>query len=97
MAADVNANDFCVLWCGYHDYYLKKVHNKHERIDFAVIANPKLLCPGACAPGNPIISPNGDVGIDAMINVMAHELAETVTDPALNAYITQVNTGNEVG
>ncbi|RUS16953.1 hypothetical protein BC937DRAFT_90607 [Endogone sp. FLAS-F59071] len=70
----------------YHKTRVSARHGKHERVDYAMITNPKQLCPGACASGNPIMSPNGDVGIDAMINVMAHELAETVTDPELNAY-----------
>ncbi|KAJ1341220.1 hypothetical protein BSLG_004224 [Batrachochytrium salamandrivorans] len=26
-------------------------------------------------------SPNGDVGVDAMLSVLAHELAEAVSDP----------------
>lgn len=34
-----------------------------------------------CANTNPSISPNHDPGVDAMISVVAHELAETVSDP----------------
>jgi hypothetical protein len=37
------------------------------------------------------ISPNGNFGLDAAISVVAHELAETVTDPFLNAWNVQTD------
>jgi hypothetical protein len=40
-------------------------------------------------------SPNGDPPVDAMISVIAHELAETVTDPLLNAWYDA--SGYEIG
>ncbi|RUP20610.1 phosphate-induced protein 1 [Jimgerdemannia flammicorona] len=92
-AADVTVEGFCVSWCGYHDSYMQS----KSRMDFAMVANPKTICPAACASGNPIVSPNGDVGIDAQINVLAHEVSEAVSDPALNAYITEVGAGEENG
>lgn len=33
-----------------------------------------------------VSSPNGDPAIDAAVNIFAHELAETATDPLLNAW-----------
>ena len=43
--------------------------------------------------GQTTSSPNGDIGADAMVSVIAHELEEAVTDPNLNAWYD--NRGNE--
>ena len=40
-------------------------------------------------------TPNGDFGVDSMISVLAHELAETGSDPLLNAWYDSA--GNENG
>ncbi|KAL0403072.1 UNVERIFIED_CONTAM: protein EXORDIUM-like 3 [Sesamum radiatum] len=58
--------------------------------------NSAKLCPGVCAypfavpdyiPGlKPVKSPNGDVGVDGMISVIAHEIAELSTNPLVNAW-----------
>ncbi|KAF5785727.1 putative protein EXORDIUM [Helianthus annuus] len=53
-------------------------------------------CPGLCAypfvvpdyargAVKPLKSPNGEVGVDTMISVIAHEMAEMATDPLVNA------------
>lgn len=39
-------------------------------------------CLAACAPRNNInASPNGDVELDSLLSIMAHELTEAITDP----------------
>ncbi|KAJ0743080.1 putative protein EXORDIUM [Helianthus annuus] len=54
-------------------------------------------CPGLCAypfvvpdfargAVKPLKSPNGEVGVDTMISVIAHEMAEMATDPLVNAW-----------
>ncbi|KAJ6971106.1 protein EXORDIUM-like 3 [Populus alba x Populus x berolinensis] len=53
-------------------------------------------CPGVCAypfavpefrPGwKALKSPNGDVGVEGMISVIAHEIAELATNPLVNAW-----------
>ncbi|GAA0176425.1 hypothetical protein LIER_29421 [Lithospermum erythrorhizon] len=58
--------------------------------------NSAKLCPGVCAypfavpnfmPGlRSVKSPNDDVGVDGMISVIAHELAEVATNPLDNAW-----------
>jgi hypothetical protein len=42
------------------------------------------LCPTACSTQT--ASPNGNLGADAIVNVIAHESAEAVSDPTLNAW-----------
>ncbi|KAK7854881.1 protein exordium-like 3 [Quercus suber] len=54
------------------------------------------FCPGVCAypfavpdyiPGlKPLKSPNGDVGVDGMVSVIGHEIAELATNPLVNAW-----------
>jgi hypothetical protein len=60
-------------------------------------ANPaigQVLYPvSGCFPGTPY--PNGSI-VDAAINVSAHEIVETVTDPLGNAWYFQ-NTSGEIG
>ena len=46
-----------------------------------------------CTPQSP--TPNGDFGVDSMISVLAHELAETGSDPLINAWYDA--SGNENG
>jgi phosphate-induced protein 1 len=53
-------------------------------VKFAFIGDAAGPSFGACAVQS--TSPNGDAGADAMISVMAHELAETVSDPEGNAW-----------
>eukprot|EP00897_Mesotaenium_endlicherianum_P010896 jgi/Mesen1/9835/ME000070S09122 len=70
------------------------------QLPYAWVGNPSEQCPGFCgfpfkAPAfipeqyaTTLRSPNGDAGLDAMIATLAHELAETATDPFLNAWFT---------
>lgn len=38
-------------------------------------------------PGfKPVKSPNGDVGVDGMVSVIGHEIAELATNPFVNAW-----------
>ena len=43
------------------------------------------------------VSPNGNPGVDALINVMSHELTETATDPETTTGWRSPITGNENG
>jgi hypothetical protein len=44
-------------------------------------------CVNGCVPStNQQASPNGDVPVDGMISVLAHEIAEAGSDPELNAW-----------
>jgi hypothetical protein len=78
----------CTQWCGWHDHY--KTGSNDVKI--AVIWDP-TPCPEACTafvngPASDAgISPNGDLAADGIVSVVAHELAETASDPDINAWI----------
>jgi hypothetical protein len=81
--ADVaNSSGFCTQWCGWHASQLVD----GTSVKYAYVPDG-ARCPSACsafAPEGP--TPNGDLGGDAMVNVLAHELSEASTDPELDAW-----------
>jgi len=80
-SADVHEiTGFCTQYCGWHNFATMSGAN----IKYAFVGNANQ-CLSACAEQT-ISSPNGDLGIDGMASTMAHELAEAVTDPNLNAW-----------
>jgi hypothetical protein len=86
-ASDVAENSgFCNLYCGWH------THSSIGGTDikYAFVGNTDR-CPASCEMQS--MSPNRDSGADGMASVMAHEAAETVTDPDLNAWYDSA--GNE--
>lgn len=93
-SADVDekgsSGEFCVQFCGFHNHATLNGTD----IKFSFVGNIQR-CPSACAASNIGSGPNGNLGADAMANVMAHELNETVTDPDLNAWFD--SNGQEVG
>ena len=90
-----NTNDgaggaFCSEFCGWHSAggYQHADGNIYG-IKFMYIGDAGRQCPGACsasALGPRGVSPNGDASLDAMLSVTAHEIAEAITDPYLNAW-----------
>ena len=80
-SADVNeTSGFCTQYCGWHTHYnILGVDTK-----FAFIGNP-ARCPSACSAQS-TVSPNGNIGADAMASIIAHETVEAATDPDLNAW-----------
>ncbi|KAJ9536344.1 hypothetical protein OSB04_un000480 [Centaurea solstitialis] len=93
-ADDIHVQDFCQNVCGFHYFTFPSIVG--YTLPYAWIGNSGRLCPGVCAypfavpdyiPGlKPVKSPNGDVGIDGMISVIGHEMAEMATNPLLNAW-----------
>src|SRR5579863_663736 len=73
--------EFCVDFCGFHNH----ASLQGTDIKFAFTGNINR-CPSTCADPDLGTGPNENFGADAMANVMAHELNETVTDPDLNAW-----------
>jgi hypothetical protein len=78
---DVTATSgFCTQYCGWHD------HATVGGIDikYAFVGNPER-CPSSCAELSSG-TPNGDVGVDGMVSIIAHESEEAISDPDLNAW-----------
>lgn len=92
-SADVAVEGFCMSRCGTHGSGLDKNKNKFA---YAWVGNSVSQCPGQCAwpfhqpiygpQTPPLVSPNGDVGVDGMIINLATVLAGTVTNPFKNGY-----------
>ena len=90
---DVVVQDFCGQVCGFHYFTLASVMG--YTLPFAWVGNSQKLCPGICANPfavpdyiprlKPLKSPNGGMGVDGMVSVIGHEIAELATNPFLNA------------
>ena len=79
---------FCSQFCAWHGYCSPSLCP--TILPFGFIGDP-AQCPSACASQ----TPNGNFEADSMINLLAHELAETVTDFQLNAWFD--SNGAETG
>jgi hypothetical protein len=78
-SADVTKSGFLTSYCGWHTH--ASIGGKDVKYSF--VGDPGTN--GACSIQSST-SPNGNVGADAMASVIAHELEEAATDPALNAW-----------
>lgn len=76
--------EFCTDYCGWHWF--------GNNIKFAFVGDG-ARCPSTCL-ANSGPGPNSNASADGMVNVIAHELEETVTDPNADAW-TNVSTGEE--
>jgi hypothetical protein len=95
-SGDVTVQDFCRAVCGFH--YFTFPSQVGYTLPYAWIGNSGKQCPEVCAypfavPGymtgggtGALKSPNGDVGVDGMISVIGHELAELASNPLVNAW-----------
>ncbi|CAF3085934.1 unnamed protein product [Rotaria sp. Silwood2] len=72
---------FCGIYCGYHGYFSCGSQTRF----YAFVGNPDR-CPSSCNPVNMNASPNNNTGADGIINVLTHELMETISNPLLNAW-----------
>jgi len=85
------------VWCAYHSHSSAIVTG--EDIKYALAPDPPASilssCSGNLATFHDTTSPNGDVGMDEVVDSLIHELSETVTDPDINAWYT--SGGEEVG
>jgi hypothetical protein len=69
----------CTQYCAWHNSGTIGKTN----IKYGFIGNP-ARCPTACSAQT--VTPNANLAADGMANLVAHELAESVTDPSLNAW-----------
>jgi hypothetical protein len=67
-------------FCGYHSLLFPFLDGGVGAAKYAFVATREVAA-GSCAPANRSVSPNGSPVGDGMVNVLAHELAETLTDP----------------
>ncbi|PPD86581.1 hypothetical protein GOBAR_DD16475 [Gossypium barbadense] len=99
-SSDVQVDEFCRAVCGFHYFSFPSIVG--ATVPYAWIGYSGTQCPGVCAypfarplgapppsamGGNDIMRPpNGDAGVDGMISVIAHELAESSSNPLVNAW-----------
>ncbi|GJP68896.1 hypothetical protein CLOP_g25541 [Closterium sp. NIES-67] len=73
---------FCNNYCGWHFYTRDQLE-----LPIAFVGNAVTRCPKRCIPPHlnrpGAVSPNGDLGMDGMVSVLAHELAEATSSPFL--------------
>lgn len=93
---DVVVQDFCRAVCGFHYFTFPSMVG--YTLPYAWVGNSAKQCPEVCAypfalpaymaGGGPgaLAPPNRDVGVDGMISVIGHELAELSTNPLVNAW-----------
>jgi hypothetical protein len=79
-SSDVNATSgFCTRYCGWHT----RGQIGGKDIKYSFIGNPDR-CPQSCEAQTK--GPNGNSGADGLVNILAHELEEAISDPDLNAW-----------
>jgi hypothetical protein len=85
------------VWCAFHSHTTNAIVSGMD-IKYALAADPPASilrsCSGNLATFGDTTSPNGDVGMDEVVDSLIHELSETVTDPDGSAWFT--SNGNEV-
>ncbi|CAL0316688.1 unnamed protein product [Lupinus luteus] len=95
-ADDVTMEDFCRAVCGFHYFTFPSMVG--YTLPYAWVGNSGKQCPEVCAypfavpgymggggPGK-LAPPNRDVGVDGMVSVIGHELAELSSNPLVNAW-----------
>ncbi|CAF2942636.1 unnamed protein product [Rotaria sp. Silwood2] len=93
-SSDVKENyssnaSFCTNYCGYHSAFSVE----SSTYIYGFIGNPQESI-GSCSVYNHLVSPNGDVGVDAMLSPMAHEIVEAMSDPLLDAWLDSKGSEN---
>jgi hypothetical protein len=79
---------FCQNYCGWHS----TARDARGRPFKYVFVGSTLRCTSACA-GQADATPNGNLEADGMASILAHEITEAASDPALDAWYD--GAGNE--
>ncbi len=89
-SADVReTSGFTTRYCGWHT----RTRLAGTDIKYAFVGDPSTQGPKVCSAQHGT-TPNGDLGADAMADVLTHELDETVTDPDLDAWYDRYRNEN---
>ncbi|CAN6306008.1 unnamed protein product [Urochloa humidicola] len=95
-APGVAVQDFCRAVCGFHYFTFPSLAG--HTLPYAWVGHSGGTCADVCAypfalpaymsrSGMAALRPpNGDAGVDGMVSVIAHELAELATNPLVNAW-----------
>ncbi|XP_074576561.1 protein EXORDIUM-like 5 [Curcuma longa] len=94
-APGVAVQDFCRAACGFHYFTFPSLVG--HTLPYAWVGHSGKQCPDVCAYPFAVPTymagsveamrpPNGDVGVDGMVSVLAHEMAELSTNPLINAW-----------
>lgn len=67
-------------YCGWHTYN----YVGNTPIKYSFVGNALTRCPSGCM--KQVTGPHGSDGADGMVSVIAHELAEAVSDPLINGW-----------
>ena len=93
-SADVQeTSGFCSQYCAFHGYLTGA--GALDNILAAFVGNPEAQCPSGCTPQYILPTPNNNVGADAMVSAVAHELEESGTDPFGTSWINSDGSENE--
>lgn len=82
---EVYETGFCSSDCGWHS--AAYVSGSTRIMKYGWIGDASTQCPGACTAYGSSPTPNGHLGADGIISVLAHEIAESVSDPLLSAWV----------
>ncbi|KAJ6869527.1 hypothetical protein NC651_034306 [Populus alba x Populus x berolinensis] len=101
-SGDVQVQDFCRAVCGFHYFTFPTIVGvtvPYAWVGYSGTQCPGMCAypfawpkysgkpPPSTNGGNNIMrAPNGDPGVDGMISVLAHELAEVSSNPLINAW-----------
>jgi hypothetical protein len=79
----METSGFCTGYCAFHGYVTDPGVIPDLPVGF--IGNPEQ-CPSGCTEESVLPTPNNNVAGDGMVNMLAHETEESVSDPFGNAW-----------